>query len=121
MAKLLTAYRVLVFALILLLIQWRHDQYKQEAAALSQDLSGLLPEIVVVLPDAASILPAANDGLPQVVDRGGSFVGTVLRTSPFADHIVGFSGPSDLLLVFDQDDQAILVRLLSSDDTRDHV
>ena len=38
-----------------------------------------------------------------------------------ADHILGFSGPTDVLLIFDGQEQLIATRVISSRDTKEHV
>ncbi len=56
-----------------------------------------------------------------MIDDAGKRVGTILRTSPAGDVAIGFSGPTDLLLVCDVDLVVAGVAILASGDTRDHV
>jgi Na+-translocating ferredoxin:NAD+ oxidoreductase RnfG subunit len=75
------------------------------------------------LPEATAIggeSPAVAGGR-DVVGVSGDRVGTVLRTSPAGDAAVGFSGPTDVLVVCDADLRVAGMEILSSRDTRDHV
>jgi NosR/NirI family transcriptional regulator, nitrous oxide reductase regulator len=64
---------------------------------------------------------AAVAGGRELLDAAGDRVGTILRTSPAGDAAIGFSGPTDLLVVCDQDLRVAGVEILASGDTRDHV
>jgi len=64
---------------------------------------------------------AAVAGGRELLNAGGDRVGTILRTSPAGDGAIGFSGPTDLLVVCDQDLRVAGVEILASGDTRDHV
>jgi len=57
----------------------------------------------------------------DLLNGAGERVGTILRTSPAGDGAIGFSGPTDLLVVSDQDLRVAGVEILASGDTRDHV
>ncbi|MFM7208095.1 MAG: 4Fe-4S binding protein [Planctomycetaceae bacterium] len=75
------------------------------------------------LPEASGVggESTAVAGGREVVDAAGTVVGTVLRTSPAGDAAIGFSGPTDLLVVCDRDLTVVGVEILGSRDTRDHV
>jgi NosR/NirI family nitrous oxide reductase transcriptional regulator len=75
------------------------------------------------LPGAATIggESAAVAGGRDLLDAAGGRVGTILRTSPAGDAAIGFSGPTDLLVVCDTDLTVAGLEILSSGDTRDHV
>lgn len=75
------------------------------------------------LPEAAAIggpSPAVAGGL-DLLDAAGERVGVVFKTSPAGDAAIGFSGPTDLLVVCDSDLRVAGVEILASRDTRDHV
>jgi len=57
----------------------------------------------------------------DVLAESGERVGTIFKTSPASDAAIGFSGPTDLLVVCDADLRVAGVEILSSRDTRDHV
>ena len=70
-----------------------------------------------VFPEAAAV----RDGDPlTIADADGRAIAAAVRTQPAASDIVGFAGPSDLLIVFDADAIAA-VRILASRDTAEHV
>jgi len=75
------------------------------------------------LPEVAAVgggSPAVAGGL-KLLDAQENVIGTILQTSPDGDAAIGFSGPTNLLLVCDNDLRIAGVSLLSSGDTRDHV
>ncbi|MCA9035910.1 MAG: FMN-binding protein, partial [Planctomycetaceae bacterium] len=130
--RLIIVYRVFVFVAIVLLIHIQHRQWQIEMLIAERDLSRLLPLVQDVFPDAASITPAspaekADSGLETmgnllaIENRDGELSGYAVRTSPAADHIIGFSGPTDVLVTADTKGRIRKVKILSSLDTRDHV
>jgi NosR/NirI family nitrous oxide reductase transcriptional regulator len=78
-----------------------------------------LPEADVVVD--SSTTEADVETAAEVRDANGQAIAQVLRTSPAANHILGFSGPTDVLLVMNADSELIAAKILSSRDTRDHV
>ncbi len=88
------------------------------------DLSSVSIDVVQPsLSDAAAIgePSAAVGGGRDVLGADGSRVGTILRTSPAGNAAIGFSGPTDILLVCNADLVIVGMEILSSGDTRDHV
>lgn len=70
-------------------------------------------------PVAASL---ENVGDAQAVkDAAGVTLGTVAQTSPAADGVIGYSGPTNALIAFDAQGAIIGLRILGSGDTPDHV
>ncbi len=68
------------------------------------------------------LVVAAVSGLSVAVDSNGEVLALAMTTSPEADRIIGYSGPSNVVLVFDTEQQRIQSsQLLSSGDTIDHV
>jgi NosR/NirI family nitrous oxide reductase transcriptional regulator len=75
-----------------------------------------------LFPAAASL--AAGDprlGGQSVLDERGHTLGLVLTTSPHTDDIVGYTGPSNLLIGLNAQREVIGMRLLTSGDTQAHV
>lgn len=73
-------------------------------------------------PAAAKL--AAGDarlGGQAVLDAKGKPLGLLLTTSPHTDDLIGYSGPSNLLIALDLQQQVIGVDVLSSGDTPSHV
>ncbi len=56
-----------------------------------------------------------------VLGRDGGVLGQVLRTAPATDGIIGYAGPSDLLIAEALDGTVLGVSILSSGDTPDHI
>lgn len=75
------------------------------------------------LPAAAHVAgaSAALRGARMVVDDHGKEIGAILQTAPDGNRAIGFSGPTNLLIVCDESLTVVGVDLLSSSDTRDHV
>jgi len=80
--------------------------------------------------EVKSILPAADSLRIDHSDRMGLFIlnqnqqiiGYAIRTSPVSDEIIGYCGPSDTLIVFDQATGNIAgLSIRSSGDTTSHV
>ena len=60
-------------------------------------------------------------GATELLDPSGETVGFCFQTSPASDAVIGFSGPSNLLIICDAKKTICGIELLSSGDTRDHV
>ena len=118
---LLHAYRVGVFIFIVWLIHHQHQQYRAEQRA------ALDPQVSV--DDARSLYPAAHaltgwdpaHGGQTVVDEGGRSLGYVVQTLPMAEHVVGYSGPTNTLIAFDTHDRVIGLKVLYCGDTPEHL
>ncbi|MFH5805103.1 FMN-binding protein [Alienimonas sp. DA493] len=68
--------------------------------------------------------PDAATGAVPVLDAAGERLGFLLKTMPDSRRIVGFSGPSDLLIAFEEGDGDAVIRgvsILRSGDTDEHV
>lgn len=82
-----------------------------------------------VLPIVRSCLPAADalgvgegdDRLSPATDRSGEIIGWVGQTSPEANGVTGYAGPSNLLVIFDAQRRVMGTALLESCDTAGHV
>jgi hypothetical protein len=79
--------------------------------------------------EVAELLPGAKrlrvDSGPRgghfVLDASGQKVGYVVRTMPHSREIVGYSGPSDVLVVSDAADKVVGISIRHSYDTPSHV
>ena len=80
-----------------------------------------------ILAEAQSILPgtisvgAPTDGLHPLLGEDGEPTGWATSTFPQAEEIMGYSGASELLVIFDSNRTVKAVRFLSSEDTDGHV
>ncbi len=72
-------------------------------------------------PAAVSISGADGGGVQTVKDSSGIALGYLAQTSPGADAIVGYSGPTNTLLALDPAGRVLGVRVLHSADTPEHV
>ncbi len=70
-------------------------------------------------PAAAALTP--QNGMQVVKDASGITLGHVLQTSPEADDIIGYSGPTNTLIALDARGKVLGLRILSSGDTTDHL
>src|SRR5207247_10478176 len=83
----------------------------------------------ISLRQARKFFPAANRvqlrdaerGLHFVTDARGDTIGCLLTTSPQTDHIIGYSGPNNLLIALDSRGAIAGLELLSSGDPDDHL
>lgn len=110
-----------LLAVIVLAIHFRHAQLTRRPVD-QQDILASLEQVQSVLPSATAW--GAIDDTHQgrfIQNAQGEQVGFVVETSPSADRIIGYSGPNNVLLVFDTQANLQGAVLLSSGDTSDHV
>ena len=84
------------------------------------------PSVPVAIETVQSVLPeadtlAGSGGETIVLDADGRRIGSAWSTSPVADDIIGFSGPSQAVFIFDAGGQVVDARLVRSGDTAEHV
>lgn len=112
------AIRVSLFMTIILLVHAKFavitHQATSESAVQVRDVHDWLPNVV-------SLGPVNEDGSRSLLDADEEPVGYALQTSPVCDPIIGFSGPTNMLVVFAPDDTIVGVKILSSGDTREHL
>ena len=113
---LLRAWRVGVLMVIGLLLY-------QHRAALRARVDDPLTarEVRAILPAAAGLGLSKTDGGHLVLDATGTLIGHAYRSAPWTDGVVGYVGPSDVLIVVGVDGRLAGVRLRSSRDTPGHV
>ncbi|MEZ5387796.1 MAG: FMN-binding protein [Prosthecobacter sp.] len=70
-------------------------------------------------PAAAVLTP--QGGMQAVKDESGITLGHVMQTSPEADDIIGYAGPTNTLIALDARGRVLGLRILHSADTTDHV
>ena len=106
----LRLWRVALLALAVIAIRRAHP-----SAAVS-----LTVERVRDFFPAAAVLTTQN-GMQAVKDASGITLGHVMQTSPEADDIIGYSGPTNTLIALDARGKVLGLRILSSGDTTDHL
>lgn len=84
------------------------------------DSARILAEAQNILPGTASV-GEPSDGLYPLLGKDGEPTGWATSTFPQAEEIMGYSGASGLLVLFDPDRTVKAVRFLSSQDTDGHV
>lgn len=81
-----------------------------------------LATLVDSLPTTATVEPLAGDASAfRVRDASGTSLGLVTQTAPQSDRIVGYAGPSNVLIVMDDDGVVTDTRLLRCPDTAEHL
>ena len=115
------AFRLALLTTIVWLVRDQHVRYQsQQAGRDAADVS--VEQLQAFFPTAASISEWDVDrGERHVLDPEGKELGYFVQTSPASDKIVGYSGPTNVLLAFGTDDRIVGMQILSSRDTRDHV
>ncbi|MFV0446507.1 MAG: 4Fe-4S binding protein [Planctomycetaceae bacterium] len=111
------ALRCLLLTAIVLLIHQKHQDRVTSRTGAIEEVS--LATAATVFPSAAVIAAKAN-GTTTVTTSDGHPLGVLWQTSPQADRIIGFSGPTNVLLAFGLDDRLLAIRILSSRDTAEH-
>jgi Na+-translocating ferredoxin:NAD+ oxidoreductase RnfG subunit len=75
-----------------------------------------------ILPSAFSLGPDTdNPSTLQALNQNENLLGIVTQTSPEGDSAIGFSGPTNVMVIWDQDQKVSSVSIRSSGDTVDHV
>ena len=111
-------YRITVLVLIVFLIR---DFYVRKRV--QGDAPILIHEVQALLPAAETLRVdhSARRGL-FILNQEQQIIGYAVRTSPISDEIIGYCGPSDTLIVFDQSTGKIAgLSIRSSGDTTSHV
>lgn len=119
-AFLLHLLRIAMFVTTLAMIRIHFQRQLASTETATPDLS--IDEIRELFPSAATLSPepARGNSLP-VLDADGEPLGYVVQTSPESDAIIGFSGPTNVLIGFDKDDRVVGSKVLWSRDTREHL
>lgn len=108
-----------------LLVVWLiHDQHAawQRAQRFVASSPITLAAVKPLFAEAAALsAQPAKRGAVTVYAEGNRPLGYVVQTAPLSDSIVGYSGPTNSLIAFDDRDRVIGVRILQSADTAEHV
>ena len=113
--------RVTLFVAILLLIHRKHVEYRAEQTLAS---TGVVPQ-ALLLPFFAGTPQTGQwdvqHGAQIVTDGQGKTLGFVVQTAPECNHIVGYLGPTNVLIAFDSQYRVIGIDVLESGDTVEHL
>jgi Na+-translocating ferredoxin:NAD+ oxidoreductase RnfG subunit len=110
--------RCLLLVTIVLVIHWQHRRARVLAS--SREAIPSVEAVQKIFPNAATVAEAATDTW-QVSNADGAVLGSVIQTSPAASDVIGFSGPTNMLLGFSEAGTLVGMTIVSSEDTRDHV
>ena len=114
---LLQLYRLAVLVAIAWLIRGHHDQLRVQG-----DWPITVAEVRTFLPEAHRLVVDSGErGGLEVRNAAGKKIGYTVRTMPESREIVGYSGPSDVLVVFDAEDKGVGIAFRHSYDTPSHV
>lgn len=121
---LLQFWRFALLGLIVLLLNLQYEK-RQQQSALKID-SGAGQQLLHI----QKLVPAATElrlsklygvGCFQILDAAGQTLGYAGFTLPKTSHVLGFSGPTNVLVVLDSQGTVVESEILQSADTRDHV
>ncbi len=110
-----------LLAVIVLAVRERQARFDADERV-RREVTASVDRVRTLLPIAAAFGPSNTEqGGRAVLDAAGEPAGFVVQTLPAAAGVVGYSGPNDVLLVFDADGRLAGAELLASGDTPDHV
>ena len=120
-AWLLHLYRVGILVLILWVIREHHLWVQAQEAHLGAQAIKV-EQVRQFFPTAAK-LTAYNPthGGRYVADATGKLLGYVMQTAPDADFIIGYVGPTNVLIALDKNSTILGFTILKSGDTFEHV
>jgi hypothetical protein len=102
------------------LIHQSHQDFLTELQEKGQPIQ--LTEVQKILPSVFSIDPDSDDPSElQALDQNENLLGMVTQTSPKGDSAIGFSGPTNVMVIWDQDQKVSSISIRTSGDTIDHV
>lgn len=112
--------RVALLIAVAFLIHHQHQQ-RQLKKSMTSDPPPL-DAIQHIFPKAAHAVSISADPVRWLVSNSkDEELGILIKTSPTADKVIGFSGPTNVLIGFDDNQQIQGVAIESSGDTREHL
>lgn len=112
--------RMALLAAILGTFHWQ--SVRTQSQSQSRGLDGIaIARVRTIFPTATKLGEAESHGGLTVLAESNQSPGYVIQTSPDSDRYLGFSGPTNCLIGFDNDGKIVGVTIISSRDTRDHV
>ena len=113
-AWLVRGWRLLALAAAVLLLQNTTPPTESALTRLTLD------DARAFFPEAKRLRSGPHQTL-DVQDAAGNRLGRLVTTSPDADAIIGYAGPSNVLVALDLEEKVVGTRILSSEDTPEHV
>ena len=111
--------RLAIFIAVLVIIRFAQPAPNLDADKL--DESPIAMDFVGQAYSGSQIGPWKESKKGWPVSSEDQAKGLLIQTSPTSDSIVGYSGPSNCMVLIDQDQKIQGVKMLSSGDTIDHV
>lgn len=113
-------FRVLLLIAIVTAIHNKHRWYvAQQRGDSVPPLT--LEQLSTLFPDAQTVGDwDPNHGGQTVADSAGNALGFAVQTSPEADNVIGFSGPTNTMIAFGSGGRILGISVLRSGDTREH-
>ena len=116
-----SAATLLRFGLVLLIaVAIRIGSDRRDANRSDQSVAIELSDVQILMP-AATTLDPPSGGVQAIVNRNGEVLGYATLTWPAAASVVGYRGPSNVLLILDEQSTVFAAKLVNSDDTPEHV
>ncbi len=122
-STLLNLLRVGVLCCVIVMIHQQHRDFLLTRVSTHQ-AEAVLPQLQKLLPDIKRVEAfSLGDGTSvlRVLGEDQRPLGLAANTSPGSDHIIGFSGPTELLIVLTNEQRVRSITVLRSADTREHV
>lgn len=114
------SFRIAIFAGILISIHLETRNRKQSFR--DQEIDQALHLHLSMFNGAKTLGPAESNGeLHPVLDQDQNILGYLAATSPRADHFIGFSGPTNIIIAFDVNLKVTATEIVWSFDTDEHV
>lgn len=107
------AWRLLVLGVAILLLRQSVVPQAQYTALALQDAKAFFP--------TATALREGGPNRSLLVLEGDRILGRLMTTSPEGDSVIGYAGPSNLLMALDSEGAVRGLKVLSSGDTDSHV
>ena len=113
--------RLALLAGLVLVIRSEHRWQQAQLAGTGPER--VMPEDVrTFLPQATTLgAVSPSNASRSVLGPDGQTLGWFVQTAPKSDSVIGYSGTTNCLLVFDHENRLAGVQILNSGDTADHV
>lgn len=112
--------RFIALASIVGLIHKSHQEFLVRLKDKGQTIE--LSDVQKVLPQTVTLNSDEDDpSMVNAYDQQEKRIGLITQTSPQGDSAIGFSGSTNLMVIWDEEDRVSSVSIRSSGDTVDHV
>ena len=112
--------RVLLVFSLALALRFSSEQRSLKFSPTEGEVRSIaIDDVLPLLPTAIDLGEPDAQGIQSVLDAEGETIAHVLQTSPQADSVIGYRGPSNTVIVL-RDGIVADVRVANSEDTPDH-